>query len=59
VEEDLVDSVVEDSVVEDSVVEKEKVADSAVAADLEAAGSARPNPSESFYMSQDLHSQTR
>ena len=27
--------------------------------DLEAAGSARPNPSESFYMSQDLHSQTR
>ena len=48
-----------DSVVEDSVVEKEKVADSAVAADLEAAGSARPNPSESFYMSQDLHSQTR
>ena len=35
--------------------EREKAADSAVAADLEAAGSARPNPSESFYMSQDLH----
>ena len=40
---------------EEEEEEREKAADSAVAADLEAAGSARPNPSESFYMSQDLH----
>jgi hypothetical protein len=44
---------------EEEEEEREKAADSAVAADLEAAGSARPNPSESFYMSQDLHAQTR